>query len=72
LPLRWLDEDKEIEYRDICPLNENDDPIENLPENQCLTIGFFESWLAKIQLEFGNGFLKRLSLRELFDEIQKS
>jgi len=72
LPLRWFDEDRKIEYRDICPLNENDDPIENLAENQCLTIGFFESWLAKIQLEFGNGVLRRLSLRELFEEIQKS
>ncbi|GIU82233.1 MAG: YkgJ family cysteine cluster protein [Acidobacteria bacterium] len=67
LPLRWLDEENEIEYRDICPLNENGEPIENLEPDKCLTIGIFESRLAGLQLKFGNGKMKRVALRSLFE-----
>lgn len=68
LPLRWLEEDFDeiIEYRDICPLNEAGEPVENLDENQCWTIGDFESRLAELQTKFGEGGMKRTQLRELF------
>lgn len=67
LPLRWIEEDfdEAFEYRDICPLNETDEPIENLPEEKCWTIGEFEARLAELQMEFG-GDLKRIALRDLF------
>jgi uncharacterized protein len=71
LPLRWLDEDDAgefVEFRDICPLNDegNAEPIEELPENECWSIGPVEERLAKLQLEFGNGQLTRVPLRSLF------
>lgn len=67
LPLRWLEElDEEIvEYRDICPLNEDGEPIENLAEDKCWTIGGFEEKLAEIQFQF-NEKMTRIALRELF------
>jgi Fe-S-cluster containining protein len=70
LPLRWLDEDDSgdfVEYRDICPLNDEGDvePIEELPESECWTIGPVEERLAKLQLEFGKS-LTRVSLRGLW------
>ena len=71
LPLRWLDEDDSgefIELRDICPLNDEGDvePIEELPEDECWSIGPFEERLAKLQLEHGDGQLTRVPLRSLF------
>lgn len=71
LPLRWLDEDDQgdfIELRDICPLNDEGDvePIEDLPESECWSIGPVEERLAKLQLDFGAGQLKRVALRSLF------
>jgi uncharacterized protein len=71
LPLRWLDEDENgdfIEFRDICPLNDEGDvePIEELPEEECWSIGPMEERLAKLQLEFGAGKLTRVPLRSLF------
>lgn len=67
LPFRWFDEENLIEYRDICPLNETNEPLENIKADECLTIGFFESWLASLQAEFGNGQMTRISLRKLFE-----
>ena len=72
LPLRWLDEEESgefVELRDICPLNDEGDfePIEELPESECWSIGPFEERLAKLQLEFGKGKLQRIPLRSLFD-----
>lgn len=72
LPLRWLDEDATgefIELRDICPLNDEADvePIEDLPADECWSIGPIEERLAKLQLEFGAGALARVPLRSLFD-----
>ena len=71
LPLRWLDEDASgefIEFRDICPLNDEGDvePIEDLPADECWSIGPVEERLAKLQLEFGNEKLTRVPLRGLF------
>lgn len=68
LPLRWFDEiAAEIyEFRDICPLNEAGNPIENLDETECWTIGDSETALANLQNEFDNGEMRRTALRALF------
>lgn len=68
LPLRWLDEvDDEIyELRDICPLNDEGVPIEELPAEKCWTIGDFEARLAELQAKFSGGEMKRIALRDLF------
>lgn len=68
LPFRWFDEFESelVELRDICPLNEAGEPIEDLPENQCWTIGEFEAKLAELQKEFAGGEMKRIALRDLF------
>lgn len=70
LPLRWLDEDEHgefVEYRDICPLNDAPDaePIEELPESECWTIGPVEEQLAALQRAAGAA-LRRIPLRSLF------
>jgi Fe-S-cluster containining protein len=61
LPLRWIDEEREAELRDICELNEAGAPIETLEAEDCWTIGPVEERLA--QLNAGRG---RVGLRELF------
>lgn len=71
LPLRWLQEEDNgdfIELRDICPLNDEGDfePIEELPAEECWSIGPVEEHLAKLQLQFGDGSLARVALRSLF------
>jgi Fe-S-cluster containining protein len=70
LPLRWFDEieGQFAELRDICPLNDEGVPIENLPEDECWTIGEFEAKLAELQKVFGNGEMKRVRLRDLSAE----
>ena len=71
LPLRWLDEDDEgylVEYRDICPLNEDGPPIETLTEDHCWTIGPAEQELASIQQQRGSNNAERVLLRTLFKE----
>jgi Fe-S-cluster containining protein len=67
LPLRWLQDrsGETVELRDICPLNEATAPIEELPEDECWTLGVAEARLARIQRRFG-GRLTRVGLRELF------
>ena len=70
LPLRWFEETEEdeiAELRDICPLNEEGEPIENLKEEECWTIGTFEQRLADLQHEFDDE-MKRVALRDLFKE----
>jgi Fe-S-cluster containining protein len=66
LPLRWLEEldDETVELRDICPLNEEGEPIEELDEEECWTIGPVEERLARIQAATGS--VARVELRELF------
>ena len=69
LPLRWIDDEDEeqiVEMRDICPLNENGPPIEDLPADECWTIGPAEDRLRMIQVERDGGELRRISLRDLF------
>lgn len=61
LPLRWLDEEAEAEYRDVCELNEAVG-VETLEAEACWPIGETEERLAR--LNEGRG---RVGLRELFD-----
>lgn len=70
LPLRWLEEDEEdgalVEYRDICPLNEEGEPLETLGDEHCWTIGPVEGQLAQLQHQYGQGKMNRVPLRKLF------
>ncbi|MCF7973182.1 MAG: YkgJ family cysteine cluster protein [Phycisphaerae bacterium] len=70
LPLRWLDETpdgREVEMRDICPLNDIEQDLEILPSDQFWMIGPFEEVLANIQTYVGQGDLTRVKLRDLWD-----
>ncbi len=66
LPLRWIED--AIEYRDICPLNEEGPAIEELPTTHCWTIGPLEERLQALQRRCGGGELKRVALRDLFEQ----
>jgi Fe-S-cluster containining protein len=61
LPLRWIDEEAEAEYRDICALNDEGAPIVELPAEECWTLGEIEERLAR--MNEGRG---RVGLRALF------
>ena len=70
LPLRWIDFDHPEaggEQRDICPLNESNEPIEALPADACWELGPTEGQLAGIQAAHDGGVLRRVRLRSLFD-----
>jgi uncharacterized protein len=60
LPLRWIDEEAEAEYRDVCTLNEAVG-VESLEPEACWSIGETEEQL--VRLNEGRG---RVGLRELF------
>jgi Fe-S-cluster containining protein len=67
LPLRWIDEERVAELRDICALNEAGEPIEALPADACWTLGEVEARLAELQARFGvEG--RRVALRALFEK----
>jgi uncharacterized protein len=69
LPLRWIEERSDgsaVEMRDICPLNENGEPIESLPEEDCWSIGPVEGRLARLQAAASGGKMTRIALRDLF------
>lgn len=69
LPLRWIEEVADgapVEMRDICPLNDQGEPLETLPAEACWTIGPFEGKLAGLQASVDGGELRRVSLRSLF------
>ena len=69
LPLRWLETDPEggiLEYRDICPLNEEGPPLENLLEGDRWTLGPMEGRLAALQEAWSDGRMERVPLRDLF------
>jgi Fe-S-cluster containining protein len=57
LPLRWIEDD--IDYRDICELNEV--AVETLEPEDCWTLGEYEERLARLQ---GDG--RRVALRDLW------
>jgi hypothetical protein len=67
LPLRWIDErdGQPVEFRDICPLNEDGEPVERLAAEECWTLGPFEERLARLQLAAGEDS-NRTALRDLF------
>ena len=68
LPLRWLEEEdgETVEARDVCPLNLEGTPLEELPADACWTIGPFEERLATRQAAVSDGELRRVTLRSLF------
>ena len=68
LPLRWLDDEAMAEYRDICVLNDEAEPIETLAEEECWTIGPVEERLATLQEAVDGGKMRRVRLRDLFPE----
>jgi len=68
LPLRFFadsDAGTTVEYRDICPLNEEGPAIEELPPDACFTLGTFEGRLAALQRR-ASGDTRRVELRALF------
>jgi hypothetical protein len=74
LPLRWLDETpdgREVEMRDICPLNDIEQDLEILPSDQCWQIGPFEEVLANIQTYVDQGELTRVGLREMWNKTDE-
>ena len=75
LPLRWLEEhvsedggeEEIIESRDICPKNVDGGPtLEELPADECWTLGPFEQRLADRQHDVDGGRGERVPLRSLF------
>ncbi len=69
LPLRWIDESDArapVELRDICPLNAEGEPIEELPADACFELGPHEGRLAALQAGVDGGALRRVALRSLF------
>ncbi len=73
LPLRWIEEQETetgeleiVEYRDICPLNEEGVPVERLDEDDCWTLGPVEGELAALEQALDNGKMRRILLRDLF------
>ncbi|MBM3263166.1 MAG: YkgJ family cysteine cluster protein [candidate division Zixibacteria bacterium] len=70
LPLRWVEEGNNgepVEYRDICPLNEEGPDIASLPAEACWSIGPVEQKLAEMQGRKDGGEERRIALRDLFD-----
>jgi hypothetical protein len=67
LPLRWIEERDggAVELRDICPLNNAGEPIEQLPADACWSIGPIEERLADLEVE-GRNVTSRVRLRDLF------
>lgn len=66
LPLRWVEDD--VEYRDICPLNDVDpmeESIELIPSAACFALGPTEERLARLELESSEP-RARMHLRDLF------
>ncbi len=71
LPLRWFDEDEKgnsVEYRDICPTNDNDDLMTGTDPDYFWMIGPYEERLFDLQHDLYNGNMKRIRLRDLFDK----
>jgi Fe-S-cluster containining protein len=60
LPLRWIEEEAEVEYRDVCELNEGVE-VESAAPEECWTIGEVEERLVRL-----NGGRGRVGLRALF------
>jgi Fe-S-cluster containining protein len=74
LPLRWLEEIEEeiYELRDICPLNDAGEAVEELNEDDCWTIGEAEAQLSEMQFKKDGGEMRRVRLRDLFVKISEN
>jgi hypothetical protein len=71
LPLRWVEQLPDgtpVEMRDICPLNDQGEPVEALPVQECWSIGPFEDRLARLQIAVDGGDLRRIALRTMFQQ----
>jgi len=73
LPLRWFDDVDEqvVEFRDICSLNETEEPIETLGADLCWEIGPYEGRLVMLQMQKSGREMRRVSLRSLFERVDK-
>jgi len=69
LPLSWLEEvdGEDVEYRDICSLNEEGEPIEDLSEEKVLDLVPLDEQLAMLQFKADGGREHRVKLRDLFE-----
>jgi len=54
-----------VELRDICPLNEAGVPLEDVPADDCWTLGPTEEKLARLDLATGTPSV-RVALRGMF------
>jgi hypothetical protein len=61
-----------VEWRDICPLNEEGDPVETLEPEACWTLGVFEEALAVLQARADGGAMRRVALRSLFRAAEET
>lgn len=70
IPIAYLqkDDEGEFELRDICPLNEKGEPIENLTEDYIFQNQSWEEKLALLQLLADKGEMERIPLRGLFNK----
>lgn len=68
VPIAFLEEDAEgiYELRDICPLNEEGEPLEELSDDSVFQNNAWEEKLAELQLIADKGKLDRFLLRDLF------
>ncbi len=68
LPLRWIEDDLsvDVEYRDICELNEEGPALETLEKKEVLFTTEWEEYLVKLQFLADKGKGERIQLRELF------
>jgi len=55
-----------VEYRDICPLNEEGPALEELAQEDCWTIGPTESRLVQLNRRNTGDAPERIALRDLF------
>lgn len=68
VPIAYLQEDEEGEFelRDICPLNEEGEPIEELSNEKIFQNDSWEEKLVTLQLISDKGKMEREKLREMF------
>lgn len=74
LPLRWIserDDGSAVELRDICPLNAEGEPVEELPAAACFELGPFEERLRELEARASRGEPRRVALRSLFARSAK-
>jgi len=74
LPLRWLERDdrgEPAEMRDVCPLNAEGPPLEQLDPDECWTVGPIEERLAMRQSAVDGGERRRVALRGMFSGARR-